>query len=147
MNRNMLAELPQLFFVSAYLLFMLSTIERETGEGGREKEERHCRELLADRNRHSQTPVMKSSCAQSQTYNVKVNMKSKSYFNITRLIMHDLLVHIITNKTVYLHKILSKCNYLIHLPFLPVNLSPTNRLVCYTHLTRSNQFSIDKIIK
>lgn len=77
MNRNMLAELPQLFFVSAYLLFMLSTIERETGEGGREKEERLCRELLADRNRHSQTPVMQSSCAQSQTYNVKVNMKSK----------------------------------------------------------------------
>lgn len=40
----MLAELPQLSFVSAYLLFMHSTTERErpreTGEGGREKEER-----------------------------------------------------------------------------------------------------------
>lgn len=137
---------------TALLCFCLSFVhafnnrERETGEGGREKEERHCRELLADRNRHSQTPVMQSSCAQSQTYNVKVNMKSKSYFNIPCLIVHDLLVHVITNKTVYLHNILSKCNNLIHLSFLPVNLSPTNRLACYTHLTQSNQFSMDTII-
>lgn len=34
----MLAELPQLFFVSAYLLFMLSTIERE--KQGREGEKK-----------------------------------------------------------------------------------------------------------
>lgn len=46
MNCNIRAELPQLAFVSAYLLFMLSTIERER-EGNREREgEKKKRETL-----------------------------------------------------------------------------------------------------